>query len=109
MALSFAPMDDIGLGEGIRLADDDGRLELEIDGELAGFLEFRRLTGRIAFTHTEVLPGRQGGGAGGRLVRAGLALARFEGVKAVPLCPFFRAWVERHPDEAGPLLAPPAF
>lgn len=84
------------------------RLEIRVDGELAGYLEYRRLSGRIAYTHTEVDPRFKGGGVGGRLVRAGLELARSEGVKAVPLCPFFKAWVARHPEEAAPLLADPS-
>lgn len=84
---------------------DAERLEIRVDGALAGVLEYRRLAGRIAFTHTEVDPAYTGGGIGGRLARAGLELARTEGLKAVPLCPFFKAWVARHPEEAGPLLA----
>jgi predicted GNAT family acetyltransferase len=81
-------------------APDAERLELRLDGELAGFLEYRRLTGRIAFTHTEVLPAFEGRGLGAHLVRAGLDLARAEGRKPVAICPFFRAWLARHPDEA---------
>lgn len=91
----------------MEIADDRAaeRLELRVDGELAGFLEYRRLTGRIAFTHTEVLPAHEGRGIGARLARAGLELARVEGAKAVPLCPFMKAWITRHPEEAAGIVA----
>jgi predicted GNAT family acetyltransferase len=39
-------------------------------------------------------------GLGSRLVRAALDDVRSQGGRVVPLCPFVRGWIERHPDYA---------
>jgi predicted GNAT family acetyltransferase len=39
-------------------------------------------------------------GLGSRLVRAALDDVRGKGLQVVPLCPFVRGWIERHPDYA---------
>jgi predicted GNAT family acetyltransferase len=37
---------------------------------------------------------------GGELIAAAVAIARHEGLTIVPLCPFARRWLQRHPDVA---------
>ena len=39
------------------------------------------------------------------LVKAGLAAARTRGLKVIPICPFFRAYLKKHPEEQD--LVPP--
>ncbi|WP_114229115.1 MULTISPECIES: GNAT family N-acetyltransferase [Sphingomonas] len=82
------------------------RFELDLgDGEV-GFAEYHLLTGdRILFPHTVVPEGHEGHGYGTKLVEAGLAYAREHGLKVVPQCPFFRAYMKRHPETRG-LLDP---
>ena len=64
---------------------------------LAGMLTYQ-LTGTIiAYTHTEVDPGFEGQGAGSALARAAMDDARARGRTVVPLCPFVRGWLDRHP------------
>ena len=63
-----------------------------------GFMSYRRDHGSMVFLHTEVPPELEGHGVGGALVRAGLDYARSLGLHIVPLCPFVRAWIERHPE-----------
>jgi predicted GNAT family acetyltransferase len=77
----------------------DSRFELTVDGALAE-LVYRRRADRLVLLHTEVPEafGRQG--IGGRLVRAAVERASGEGLTVVPLCPFARSWLERHPDVA---------
>ena len=62
--------------------------------------------GRIAFLHTEIYESFEGMGLGGRLARAALDDARARGLVVVPYCPFIAAYIERHFDEYGDLVAP---
>ncbi|HZB70890.1 MAG TPA: GNAT family N-acetyltransferase [Acidimicrobiales bacterium] len=52
----------------------------------------------FVFTHTEVDDAYEGQGVGGTLVRGALDDVRRRGAQVVPLCPFVRSWIERHPD-----------
>jgi predicted GNAT family acetyltransferase len=78
---------------------DDSRLEIQADGELAELL-YRIRAGRLILVHTEVPESLGGRGLGGELVRASIGKATAEGMTLVPLCPFARSWLERHPEEA---------
>lgn len=75
------------------------RLEIHAGGQLAE-LVYRKNGRRLVLIHTEVPEALGGHGLGGRLVRAGLDKAAAEGSTIVPLCPYARGWLERHPDEA---------
>lgn len=78
---------------------EQARLEFSGDGAMAE-LTYRIRADRLVLVHTGV-PDRLGGrGVGGTLVQAALAKARAEGLAVVPLCPFTRGWIERHPDVA---------
>lgn len=75
------------------------RLELVVDGHLAK-LDYHRSAKRLVLIHTEVPPALEGRGIGGRLVRAAVEIAAADGLTVVPRCPYARAWLERHPDDA---------
>lgn len=78
---------------------DQNRYEAHLDGELAGFAEYTLPTGLIVFTHTEVDPKFEGRGVASALVRFSLDEVRDAGErKVVPICPFYKGWIERHPD-----------
>ncbi len=81
------------------------RFEIELDGELAGFLAYREQGGVLDLVHTEVDPRFEGRGVGGQLVRGALDDARRAGQKVVPSCSFVAAWLERHPDQRDLLAA----
>jgi predicted GNAT family acetyltransferase len=76
------------------------RYEARLDGALAGWVEYRRLDGRIVALHTEVPPEFGGRGIASALVRRVLDDARVAGEKVTPRCPFFVAHFERHPEDA---------
>ncbi|WP_344589682.1 GNAT family N-acetyltransferase [Actinomadura vinacea] len=74
------------------------RYEIRVDGELAGFAQYRTRPGKIVFTHTEVDGAYEGQGVGGALARGALDDVRAKGLAAVPLCPFIEGWIDKHPD-----------
>ena len=75
------------------------RFELHADGWLAE-LVYRIRGDRLVLVHTEVPVELEGRGIGGRLVTAAVDRAAREGLTLVPLCPFARGWLERHPEAA---------
>ena len=77
---------------------DAGRYEVSLDGEPAGFAEYRLRDGRVIFAHTEVDSAFEGHGLGSSLARGALDDVRNRGLQAVPLCPFIAAYIERHPE-----------
>ena len=78
---------------------DASRFELRADGWLAE-LAYRIRGDRLVLIHTEVPLELEGRGIGGRLVTAALDRAARKGLTLVPLCPFARGWLERHPEVA---------
>lgn len=78
---------------------DGKRFEIDLgDGGFA-FADYNLLTGKIMFTHTEVPEAHEGKGLGSALIRAGLAAARERGLKVIPICPFFAAYMQKHSEE----------
>ena len=77
----------------------DLRFELESGGHVAE-LTYRRNGKRLVLIHTDVPTELEGRGLGGKLVSAAVDRAAREGLTLVPLCPFARSWLERHPDTA---------
>jgi predicted GNAT family acetyltransferase len=75
------------------------RFETTIDGHSAE-LTYRRHDNRLVLVHTEVSGELEGMGVGGALVTAAVDFAADQGLTVVPLCPFARSWLERHPDDA---------
>lgn len=78
---------------------DASRFELHADGWLAE-LVYRIRGDRLVLVHTEVPVELEGRGIGGKLVTAAVDRAAREGLTLVPLCPFARDWLERHPEAA---------
>jgi len=72
------------------------RYEISVDGDPAGFAQYRIRPGLIAFIHTEVDPSFEGTGVGSRLAKAALEDARERGLAVLPFCPFINAFIERH-------------
>ena len=53
----------------------------------------------VVFVHTEVFERFEGKGIAGSIVRTSLDAVRAAGErKVMPLCPFYKAWLQRHPD-----------
>lgn len=73
------------------------RFEVEQDGHLA-VLEYQVVRKSFLLVHTGVPPELEGRGIGGALVRAAFDHVRGHGMVVVPLCPFVRAYLKRHPE-----------
>lgn len=76
---------------------DASRFTCTADGHRAE-LRYRRRGGRLVLVHTGVPVELEGHGVGGALVSAAVDRAEQEKLTVVPLCPFARGWLERHPE-----------
>ena len=83
----------------ITVVDATDRFEARLaDGTVAGFAAYQREPDAVIFTHTEVDPAFEGRGIGSALAAGALDAVRTSGERVVALCPFIRAYVERHPE-----------
>lgn len=78
--------------------DSKGRYSVTVDGHEAEMTYSRAGATTIIIDHTGVPDALRGRGVGQALVRRGVEDARAEGRKIVPLCPFAKAQIARHPD-----------
>jgi predicted GNAT family acetyltransferase len=75
-----------------------GRYRLVVDGVEAEMTYSRAGEGLIIIDHTEVPAALRGRRVGERLVRQAIEDARREGIAIIPLCPFAKAQIARHPE-----------
>ena len=73
------------------------RYELITDGGTA-FVLYRTAGTIRTFAHAEVPKAVEGHGVGSTLARGALELARTQGFKVIPQCPFIAAFVVKHPE-----------
>ena len=78
---------------------DRHRFELDLDDGTVAITEYNLLRGKIVFTHTEVPTAHEGQGIGSALIRHALGSARERGLQVIPICPFFAAYIKKHPEE----------
>jgi predicted GNAT family acetyltransferase len=72
------------------------RFEIRVDGEFAGFAEYRRRPGLIAFIHKLIDPRFEGRGLASQLVGTALSQERSDGLSVLPFCPFVRSYIAGH-------------
>ena len=86
----------------IQVNDNAGaqRYEAFVDGEFAGFADYRRTGEVVVMPHTVVEPAHEGQGVGSALAQHALDDIRGQGLQVDPACSFIRVWIERHPDYA---------
>ena len=85
----------------IRREDDGsaGRYVVAFDDGQEAEMTYRRVReGVIAIDHTFVPPAHRGGGLAQTLVERGIADARAENLRIVPLCSYVEAQFRRHKD-----------
>lgn len=74
------------------------RFEIEVDGELAGFLDYRRDGDEYALPHTRIYPQYEGNGLGHELVRSALVQISERGGTVLPYCPFVPRVIRDNPE-----------
>lgn len=72
------------------------RYEAVVDGQVAGFAQYRLDGDVIDFHHTEVDDAVEGKGIGGRLAAGALDDVRTRGLRVIATCPFIKRYIERH-------------
>ena len=77
---------------------DAERYEISVDGEPAGFAEYRGHGPVRAVTHTEIAERFGGQGLAGELIRRMLDDLRSQQVHILPICPFVKAFLAEHRD-----------
>ena len=89
-------MPDVPTPYTVRDNAEKNRFEIDLgDGSFA-IAEYTLPAGKIMFTHTEVPPEHEGKGLGTTLIEFALSAARERGLKVIPICPFFAAYMQRH-------------
>jgi len=93
-----------------RVTDNPGRqrYELWLGDRRAGLIQYLTEPGAVLLVHTEIDPAFAGQGLGDRLVAGALGDLRARGLKLVPVCPFVRAYLRRHPGYADLVVDDPA-
>jgi uncharacterized protein len=76
-----------------------GQFEIALGNEKA-VLQYRRTDHSITLIHTEVPQASRGRGLGNQLIRAALDYAHFNQLKVVPVCPFVKVYLRKHPEAA---------
>jgi uncharacterized protein len=71
------------------------RYEMAVDGKTA-FITYRRAPGVVTLVHAEVPPELAHHGLGSELTHGALELARAQGLKVVPCCPFIANYIKAH-------------
>ena len=77
---------------------DEHRFEIRVGGQLGGFATYRLRDGAVVITHTEIDPAHRGEGLGQELARQTLDQLSSRSVPVVLVCPFFTAYVKKHPE-----------
>lgn len=73
------------------------RFEVTIDGKVAES-KYLLAGDKFVIEHTEVPEELEGKGIAGRIVRTALDYARERKLRVLPLCPYAKAWIGRHPE-----------
>ncbi|NKI26618.1 N-acetyltransferase [Arenibacter sp. 6A1] len=71
------------------------RFQVSIDGHM-GIEEYKLFPGGIAYIHTEVPKALAGQGVGSFIAKGVLDYAAQQGLKVKPVCPFIKAYIDRH-------------
>ena len=75
------------------------RYELPVGGEVA-VVVYNLSDQNLMITETLVPAALEGQGIASRLAKHVVADARERGLLILPVCPFFSAWLQKHPDHA---------
>ena len=75
------------------------RFDIHLDGELAGFADYKLKEGFIVFPHTEIDPKFGGKGLGTTLIEYALNEVAKENLSVEPVCPFVSKYIGKNPEK----------
>ena len=84
----------------VRNERERNRYEAHVGREVAGFADYHRQPGLVTVLHTEIAPQFEGQGVGSALVREMLDDIRRSEARVLAVCPFVKAYLQRHPEYA---------
>lgn len=90
----------------VRDNPERGRYEAYVGSALAGYTDYHAQPGLVTLLHTEVDTAFEGRGVGSELVRRMLDDIRRRNATVLPVCPFARAFLQRHPEFADVVWKP---
>lgn len=98
--MSGAPAGIPGDADELVVRDNPERRQYEayLGSTLAGHAAYHSQPGIVTVLHTEVDEQLEGRGVGSALVRGMLDDIRIRDAKVLPVCPFVRAFLQRHPE-----------
>jgi predicted GNAT family acetyltransferase len=79
--------------------EESSRFEAHLDGELAGFADYKLRGDTVVFPHTEVDPKFGGKGIGSALIEFALDSVESDGFKVAPICPFVAKTISKNPEK----------
>lgn len=94
-----------------QVIDQDDRFAVIVDKNRAGYtlyVDHVAADGTVEriFPHTKVLEEYSGQGLASTLVRGALEATVASGARIVPVCPYVKGWIEKHPDFAPHAITP---
>ena len=75
------------------------RFDIHVDGELAGFADYKLHDQTIVFPHTEIDPKFGGKGLGTTLIEFALNEVAKENLSVEPVCPFVSKYIGKNPEK----------
>lgn len=108
--IATSPTDRRGMPQGASVIKNEeaNRYEIHVDGQLGGFADYVASEGTVTIPHTEIDPAYEGRGLGSALARAAIEDVQKQGLHVIPQCPFIARYIDRHPEYASMVVAPPA-
>jgi uncharacterized protein len=85
---------------------EERRYGLWVGDARAGIIEYEQAPGIVVLMHTEVDSAFEGRGLATKLIAGAIEDVRARGLKLVPVCPFVRAYLRRHPEDRELVVRP---
>lgn len=84
---------------GMRVVDnkEENRFETEIEGQMA-VIEYSVQPGILSLNHTEIPEALSGQGVASEMIEKVLLEIELRGLKVIPVCPFIRKYIDKHPE-----------